>query len=63
MKGCQSNQKESENERDLLFVIPGRDRSRVAIMADYFDSSRSFLIAFQGISGYPFCLRERRYGE
>jgi Zn-dependent M28 family amino/carboxypeptidase len=39
MDGWQANQKGIENERDLLVVIPGRDRSRAVIMADHYDTA------------------------
>ena len=39
MGGWLSNQEGEERERDLLVVIPGRDRSRAVIMADHYDTA------------------------
>jgi len=39
MGGWRSNQEGEERERDLLVVIPGRDRSRAVIMADHYDTA------------------------
>jgi hypothetical protein len=39
MGGWRSNQKGEERERDLLVVIPGKDRSRAVIMADHYDTA------------------------
>jgi hypothetical protein len=39
MGGWKSNQEGEERERDLLVVIPGRDRSRAVIMADHYDTA------------------------
>jgi hypothetical protein len=39
MEGWQANQKGSDCERDLLVVIPGKDRSRAVIMADHYDTA------------------------
>jgi hypothetical protein len=37
--GWLKNQKEGTEERDLIVVIPGRDRSRAVIMADHYDTA------------------------
>ena len=37
--GWLRNQKEEIEERDLLVVIPGRDRSKAIIMADHYDTA------------------------
>ncbi len=39
MGGWKSNQGGEERERDLLVVIPGKDRSRAVIMADHYDTA------------------------
>jgi hypothetical protein len=39
MGGWLENQKGKTYERDLLVVIPGRDRSRAVIMADHYDTA------------------------
>jgi Peptidase family M28 len=39
MGGWVENQKERTYERDLLVVIPGRDRSRAIIMGDHYDTA------------------------
>ena len=39
MGGWRSNQGGEERERDLLVVIPGRDRNRAVIMADHYDTA------------------------
>lgn len=39
MEGWQSNQPSRNEERDLLIVIPGRDRRRAVIMADHYDTA------------------------
>jgi len=38
-KGWQSNQDGEPAERDLIVVIPGRDRRRAVIMADHYDTA------------------------
>jgi hypothetical protein len=38
-EGWLRNQKEETEERDLVVVIPGRDRSRAVIMADHYDTA------------------------
>ncbi|HTY62614.1 MAG TPA: M28 family peptidase [Acidobacteriota bacterium] len=37
--GWLRNQKGETNERDLIVMIPGRDRSRAVIMADHYDTA------------------------
>lgn len=37
--GWQKNQSEETMERDILVIIPGKDRSRTVIMADHYDTS------------------------
>jgi hypothetical protein len=37
--GWLANQQGTSHERDLLVVIPGRDRSRAVIMADHYDTA------------------------
>jgi hypothetical protein len=39
MGGWQSNQRGTLSERNLLVVIPGKDRSRAVIMADHYDTA------------------------
>jgi hypothetical protein len=39
MGGWVENQKERTYERDLLVVIPGRDRSRAIVMGDHYDTA------------------------
>jgi len=39
MGGWLSNQKGEERERDLLVMIPGRDRGRAVIMADHYNTA------------------------
>ncbi|HWG41876.1 MAG TPA: M28 family peptidase [Gemmataceae bacterium] len=39
MDGWAKNQQRLLHERDLLVVIPGRDRSRAVIMADHYDTA------------------------
>ena len=39
MGGWVDNQKQKTYERDLLVVIPGRDRSRAIIMGDHYDTA------------------------
>ena len=39
MKGWRANQQDIELERDLLVVIPGRNRARAVIMADHYDTA------------------------
>jgi hypothetical protein len=39
MDGWRKNQDRSLHERDLIVVIPGRDRSRAVIMADHYDTA------------------------
>jgi hypothetical protein len=39
MEGWKANQEGREHERDLLVVIPGKDRSRAVIMADHYDTA------------------------
>jgi hypothetical protein len=39
MGGWQSNQEGPPRERNLVVVIPGRDRSRAVIMADHYDTA------------------------
>jgi Peptidase family M28 len=39
MGGWQNNQHGDLHERDLIVVIPGRDRSRAVIMADHYDTA------------------------
>jgi hypothetical protein len=39
MGGWDANQPAREEERDLLIVIPGRDRRRAVIMADHYDTA------------------------
>jgi Zn-dependent M28 family amino/carboxypeptidase len=39
MGGWRRNQAEEAEERDLLVVIPGRDRTRAVIMADHYDTA------------------------
>jgi hypothetical protein len=39
MGGWHANQPAQEEERDLLVVIPGRDRRRAVIMADHYDTA------------------------
>jgi Zn-dependent M28 family amino/carboxypeptidase len=39
MGGWVDNQKEKTYERDLLVVIPGRDRSRAIVMGDHYDTA------------------------
>src|SRR5262249_2585361 len=38
MGGWLNNQRGKTNERDLLVVIPGRDRSQAVIMGDHYDT-------------------------
>jgi Zn-dependent M28 family amino/carboxypeptidase len=37
--GWQKNQTEETHERDILVIIPGKDRSRTVIMADHYDTA------------------------
>ncbi|HEX5445242.1 MAG TPA: M28 family peptidase, partial [Pirellulales bacterium] len=37
--GWSNNQQQTSYERDLMVVIPGRDRSRAVIMADHYDTA------------------------
>ncbi len=39
MGGWRSNQEGEERERDVVFVIPGKDRNRAVIMADHYDTA------------------------
>jgi hypothetical protein len=39
MDGWKKNQERVLHERDLIVVIPGRDRSRAVIMADHYDTA------------------------
>ncbi len=39
MGGWKRNQQQQTEERDLMVVIPGRDRSRAVIMADHYDTA------------------------
>lgn len=39
MTGWKKNQERELHERDLIVVIPGRDRSRAVIMADHYDTA------------------------
>src|SRR5262249_33828637 len=39
MSGWLYNQEDREEERDLIVVIPGRDRGRAIIMADHYDTA------------------------
>jgi hypothetical protein len=39
MGGWRSNQEGEARERDIVFVIPGKDRSRAVIMADHYDTA------------------------
>ena len=39
MDGWRANQAEPDRERNLLVVIPGRDRRRAVIMADHYDTA------------------------
>ena len=39
MGGWKSNQVGEERERDLLVVIPGKDRNRAVVMADHYDTA------------------------
>jgi hypothetical protein len=39
MGGWRRNQAEEAEERDLIVVIPGRDRKRAVIMADHYDTA------------------------
>ncbi|HEY7157153.1 MAG TPA: M28 family peptidase [Gemmataceae bacterium] len=39
MDGWAKNQPHLQHERDLIVVIPGRDRSRAVIMADHYDTA------------------------
>ena len=39
MGGWKANQNGTGKERDLIVVIPGRDRSRAVIMADHYDTA------------------------
>jgi hypothetical protein len=39
MGGWRANQEHQAEERDLIVVIPGRDRSRAVIMADHYDTA------------------------
>jgi hypothetical protein len=39
MGGWQKNQRGETHERDLIVVIPGRDRHRAVIMADHYDTA------------------------
>jgi hypothetical protein len=39
MDGWKKNQEKLLHERDLIVVIPGRDRSRAVIMADHYDTA------------------------
>jgi hypothetical protein len=39
MGGWRANQLNESEERDLIVVIPGRDRSRAVIMADHYDTA------------------------
>jgi hypothetical protein len=39
MGGWLKNQRHETEERDLIVVIPGRDRSRAVIMADHYDTA------------------------
>ncbi len=39
MKGWHSNQPDKEGERNLLVMIPGKDRGRAVVMADHYDTA------------------------
>jgi hypothetical protein len=39
MGGWRSNQEGEERERDIVCVIPGKDRSRAVVMADHYDTA------------------------
>jgi hypothetical protein len=39
MGGWLKNQKDEAHERDMIVVIPGRDRTRAVIMADHYDTA------------------------
>jgi hypothetical protein len=53
MGGWLGNQQQKLNERDIVVVIPGRDRRRVVIMADHYDTAY-----MEDVYGYP----EGRHG-
>ncbi|HEV3343235.1 MAG TPA: M28 family peptidase, partial [Pirellulales bacterium] len=53
MGGWLGNQQQTLYERDLLVVIPGRDRRRAVIMADHYDTAY-----MEDVYGYP----EGRHG-
>ncbi|MGA2065743.1 MAG: M28 family peptidase [Thermoguttaceae bacterium] len=46
--GWQANQQGRTHERDLVVVIPGRDRRRAVIMADHYDTAY-----MEDVFGYP----------
>jgi len=50
--GWLNNQEEATHERDLIVVIPGRDRQRAVLMADHYDTAYMEDVYHQGPGGH-----------
>jgi len=51
-RGWLNNQRQATHERDLIVVIPGRDRQRAVIMADHYDTAYMEDVYRQGPGGH-----------